>query len=152
MCTNKFLIGGLRGVHDSNIVNWGYGDNFEPVYFFFFLRKDSARTKTLTNKKPTNKTKISEQKTTKVILFCAHKLLRGKSRLFCIWCFFTRLKSFRKKKINRFKIISVTSIVYTTAANFHNVTSPTSQPASPPMSPPQHHHASTSFWAPHSSK
>ena len=29
------------------------------------------------------------------------------------------------------------------AANFHDVTSPTSQLASPPMSPPQHHHAST---------
>ena len=38
------------------------------------------------------------------------------------------------------------------AANFHNVTSPTSQLASPAMSPPQHHHASTSFWTPLSSK
>ena len=38
------------------------------------------------------------------------------------------------------------------AANFHNVTSPTSQLTSPPMSPPQHHHAITSFWKPHSSK
>ena len=38
------------------------------------------------------------------------------------------------------------------AANFHNVTSPTSQLASPPMSPRQHHRGSTSFWTPHSSK
>ena len=38
------------------------------------------------------------------------------------------------------------------AANFHNVTSRTSQLASPSMSPPQHHHASTSFWTPRSSK
>ena len=38
------------------------------------------------------------------------------------------------------------------AANFHNITNPTSQLASPPMSPPQHYHASTSFWTPHSSK
>ena len=38
------------------------------------------------------------------------------------------------------------------AANFHNVTSHTSQLASPTMSPPQNHHTSTSFWTPHSSK
>ena len=38
------------------------------------------------------------------------------------------------------------------AANFHNVTSPTSQLESLSMSPPQHHHASTSFWTPHGSK
>ena len=38
------------------------------------------------------------------------------------------------------------------AAKFHNVTSPTSQLASSSISPPQHHHASTSFWTPHSSK
>ena len=38
------------------------------------------------------------------------------------------------------------------AANFHNVTSPTSQLASPPIPLSQHHHASTSFWTPHSSK
>ena len=35
----------------------------------FFLRKDSARIQTLTNKKPTNKTKISKQKTTKAKIF-----------------------------------------------------------------------------------
>ena len=32
------------------------------LFIFFFLRKDFKRTKTLTNKKPTNKTKISQQK------------------------------------------------------------------------------------------
>ena len=37
-------------------------------------------------------------------------------------------------------------------ANVHSVPSPTSQLVSPPMSPPQHHHASTSFGTPHSSK
>ena len=61
--------------------------NFKVVYvievteiilnlFVFFLRKDSARIKTLTNKKPTYKTKISEQKTTKATIFYTHKLLR----------------------------------------------------------------------------
>ena len=38
------------------------------------------------------------------------------------------------------------------AANFCSVSSNISQLASPPMSPPRHHHASTSFWTPHSSK
>ena len=36
MRANKFSIGGLRGVHVSSIVNWGYEDNFKPVYFFFY--------------------------------------------------------------------------------------------------------------------
>ena len=65
-------------------MGWGgyksvvYAIEVKPVFFFFFfLRKDSACIKTLTNKKPTNKTKISEQKTTKATIFCSHKLLRG---------------------------------------------------------------------------
>ena len=72
----KLSIGGLKGVHVSSIVDWGYEDNFRPVYFFF-SRKDSARIKTLANKKLINKTKISEQKTTKATIFCKHKLVRG---------------------------------------------------------------------------
>ena len=43
MCTNKFLIGVLIGIHVSSIVKWGYQDNFKPVYLF--LRKDFAHTK-----------------------------------------------------------------------------------------------------------
>ena len=39
MRANKFSIGGLRGVHVSSIVNWGYEDNFKPVYLFFFYEK-----------------------------------------------------------------------------------------------------------------
>ena len=35
MCTNKFLIGVLIGIHVSSIVKWGYQDNFKPVYFFY---------------------------------------------------------------------------------------------------------------------
>ena len=50
-------------VKKSSIVNWGYQDNFKPVYFF--LQKDFARTKTFTSKNELTKTKISEQKTTK---------------------------------------------------------------------------------------
>ena len=43
----------------------------------FFLRKDFERTKTQIKPKPTNKTKTSEQKTTKATFFRAQKLLRG---------------------------------------------------------------------------
>ena len=49
MRTNKFSIGGLIGVHLSSIVNWGYLNNFKPVYFFW--RKDFARTKTCHKRK-----------------------------------------------------------------------------------------------------
>ena len=34
MCANKFLIGGLIGVHVSSIVKWGYQDNPKPVFFY----------------------------------------------------------------------------------------------------------------------
>ena len=35
VCTNKFSIGRLIGVHVSSIVKWGYQDSFKPVYFFY---------------------------------------------------------------------------------------------------------------------
>ena len=43
----------------------------------FFLRKNFKRTKTQIKSKRTNKTKLSEQKTTKATIFRAQKLLRG---------------------------------------------------------------------------
>ena len=52
-----------------------YQDNFKPVYFFY--KKKFKRTKTQIKPKPTNKTKTSEQKTTKATIFRAEKLLRG---------------------------------------------------------------------------
>ena len=55
----------LSEVMASSICNWGYEDNFKPVYLLFFLRKDFKCIKTLTNKKPTNKTKITKQKNNK---------------------------------------------------------------------------------------
>ena len=42
----------------------------------FFLQKNFERTKTQIGGKPTNKTKLSEQKTTKATIFHAQKLLR----------------------------------------------------------------------------
>ena len=41
--------------------------------FSFFLRKDFARTKTRRKQKPTNKTKLSKQKTTKATIIRMHK-------------------------------------------------------------------------------
>ena len=41
--------------------------------FIFFLRKNFERTKTRHKQKRTNKTKLSEQKTTKATIFCVHK-------------------------------------------------------------------------------
>ena len=32
MCTNKFSIGGLIGVHVSSIVKWGYRDDFKLLF------------------------------------------------------------------------------------------------------------------------
>ena len=43
----------------------------------FLLRKHFECTKTQINAKPTNKTKLSEQKTTKATIFWPQKLLRG---------------------------------------------------------------------------
>ena len=43
------------------------------ICLFCFYKNDFKRTKTCHNQKPTNKTKISEQKTTKATIFRAHK-------------------------------------------------------------------------------
>ena len=56
----------------------------------FFLRKDFERTNTQIKTKPTNKTKLSEQKTTGETIFCVEKRLRG-GKLF-ILCFLKKLK------------------------------------------------------------
>ena len=46
MRTNKLSRSRLKGIHVSSILKWAYQDNFKPVSFFFFLRKDFARTNT----------------------------------------------------------------------------------------------------------
>ena len=46
------------------------------LFIFFFLLKNFKRTKTQIKQKPTNKTKLSKQKTTKATIFRAEKLLR----------------------------------------------------------------------------
>ena len=84
MRTNKFSIGGLIGVHVTNIVNKLSRQSF------FFLRKDFQRTEAQIKPKPTHKTKLSEQKTTKATDFCAQELLRGRKLL--ILSFLKKLK------------------------------------------------------------
>ena len=46
---------------------------FQVSLFLFFLRKDFACTKTHHKQQPTNKTKLSEQKTTKATIFTCTK-------------------------------------------------------------------------------
>ena len=46
--------------------------------FMFFFTKNLEHTKTQIKPKPTNKTKTSEQKTTKATCFRAQKLQRGR--------------------------------------------------------------------------
>ena len=64
----------------------------------FFLQKDFARTKTQIKPKPTNKRRLSKQKTTKTAIFRASKLLREKKLVgFGLICVFVCAKYFRKK-------------------------------------------------------
>ena len=69
----------------------------------FLLRKDFKRTKTQIKPKPTNKTKISEQKTTKAISVRAQKFLRGENCLFWVLVLFLRSKFFCQKKKKKTK-------------------------------------------------
>ena len=101
--TNIILIDGLRG---SSIGNRGNQDNFKSVYYF-------SRYKNTHNQKQTKKTKISKQKTTKVAVFCAQRLLRGRNRFCWVRYFLCAWNPF-VKKIKKFKIVLIASITYTT--------------------------------------
>ena len=54
--------------------------------FKFFKRKNLKRTKTQIKPKRTNKTKLSEQKTTKATTFGAQKVLRGRKLFILRFC------------------------------------------------------------------
>ena len=83
--------------------------------FINLLEKDFKRTKTLTNKKPTNKTKITVRKNYKGDNFLRAQTPKGvEVACFAFGAFFLHLKSFRNKKKNRFEIFLVTSITYAT--------------------------------------
>ena len=65
----------LKSVAHRSMVNWGYRDNFKPVYLFIYLsfyEKILSR-KTLTSKKPNNRAKKSEQKQQRQQFF-VHKI------------------------------------------------------------------------------
>ena len=62
---------------ESSIVKRLLGQFQSGLFIYFSLRKDFECTKTQIKPKLTNKTKTSEQKTTKATVFCAQKLLRG---------------------------------------------------------------------------
>ena len=98
MRTNKFFIDGLRGVHFSSIAFEFIETIIETsLFIFFFLRKDFKRTKTRHKQIPTNKTKISEQKSTKATSFDAQKRLRGGKLFILHFGAFLRSKSFHEK-------------------------------------------------------
>ena len=70
---------------------------FLAYLFFFFLQKNFKLSKTQIKPKPTNKTKTTEQKTTKATIFCTQKHLKD-GKLFTLrFGAFFMLKFFRTK-------------------------------------------------------
>ena len=68
MHANKFLIGGFIGVHVSSIVNWGYQDNFKPIYLFiYFFDKKTLHAQKAQKRKTNNFDPLKS--------LCAHKKL-----------------------------------------------------------------------------
>ena len=92
---------------------------FQTCFFFFFYEKilnaqkckSFKRTKTQIKPKSTNKTKISEQKTTMATIFRAQKLLR-EGKLFIL------------RFLKKFEIVLITS--FTTVLNYAVLTLPLS--------------------------
>ena len=84
----------------------------------FFLRKDFWCTKAQIEPKPTNKRKLSEQKTTKAKIFLAQKLLRGENHLFCVLVLFCAQNLFVKKRLEIVLITSFTILLICTGKNF----------------------------------
>ena len=80
--------------------------------FSFYINRFHTQ-KNTHKQKQTNKTKISEQKTTKAAVFCAQRLLRGRNRFCWVW-YFLCVWSLFEKKINRFKIVLTASMTCTT--------------------------------------
>ena len=98
----------------SSIVNWGYQDNFECVYYYFFYKKILSVKKhkqTLANK---TKNKPAKNKGSVFLRTQASK--RVKVAWFAFCAFFTHGIFLKKKKKNRLKIDLIASIQYTTDA------------------------------------
>ena len=85
----------------------------QPQTSSFFIWKDFACTKTQIKPKPTNKIKLSKQKTTKATIFCASKLLRE-----ClVWFAFLYMQNLFIKKVNWFRVVLITSFYCTESKN-----------------------------------
>ena len=79
---NDSSISGLIRVHVSSIV-------YEVIRTIsIFLQKKIKSTKTRHKQKSINETKTSKQKTTKAIIFCAQKFLRGRKLVILRFCAF----------------------------------------------------------------
>ena len=116
MCTNKFSIGELIGVHVSSIVKWCYQDNFKTVDLFFMKRFRVHK-----------KHQIVKQTTFTLLKVCAHKKLLPLLFSVCLILFcwlmfacecFLCVRNFFIKKINRLEIVLITSLYYTSVCNY----------------------------------
>ena len=102
MRINKFLIGGLIGVHASSIVNEAIetiSSQFFIFYYYYFLRKDFEQkkcTKTQNKRFPPSWKFLCVQKTIAFVVLCS--LIFVFVGWFWLICTFVCSKSFHKKK------------------------------------------------------
>ena len=99
MCTNKFSIGGLIGVHVSSIVKWFYQDNFKSVYLFIFLFYEKiSHSQKHSQEKTNQQNKIKQTLNNKANNF---SLAQTSKRMgfvyFMFWCFLCAQNLFVKK-------------------------------------------------------
>ena len=104
MCVNRSLDRCVKGAHVSRIVNWGYRDNFKPVFFY----KKILSIKNTHKQKPTNNKNKQTKKQQRGWLLCTRKLLKGWKSFVLHWGFLCVWNLFVKK--NRFEIVSIASI------------------------------------------
>ena len=83
----------------------------EANFFYFFRQKNFKCTKKHTKPKPTNKTKLREQETTKATIFCAENLIRGGNLFILRFGTFLRSKLFVIIYIYTLEIVLITSFI-----------------------------------------
>ena len=113
MRINKFLIGGLIGVHASSIVNEAIetiSSQFFIFYYYYFLRKDFEQkksTKTQNKRFPPSWKFLCVQKTIAFVVLCS--LIFVFVGWFWLICTFVCSKSFHKKNTNWLEIVLIAS-------------------------------------------
>ena len=110
MCTSKFLISGLIGVHISSIVKCGYQNNFKPVYFFLG-KMLHAQKHSQANINQQNKTKEILNNRGKNLLY-SQTSKKVKVACFAFSCFLCMQNL--SVKTNRLEIVLIPSFHYTT--------------------------------------